>query len=48
MRPLFEAAEQRLLPGLGAVGVAQERATGWKCTKRALDRGGFTRSASAG
>lgn len=42
MRPLFEAAEQRLLPGLVAVGVAQERTTGWKGTKQALDRGGWT------
>lgn len=42
MKPLFAAAEQRLLPGLVAVGVAQERTTGWKGTKRPLDRGGFT------
>lgn len=42
IRPLFEAAEQRLMPGLVAVGVAQERTTGWKGTKRALDRGGWT------
>ena len=42
MRPLSEAAEQRLLPGLVAVGVAQERTTGWKGTKQALDRGGWT------
>jgi hypothetical protein len=42
MRPLFEAAEQRILPGLVAVGVAQERTTGWKGTKRPLDRGGWT------
>lgn len=42
MRPLFEAAQQRLLPGLVAVGVAQERTSGWKGTKRALDRGGWT------
>jgi hypothetical protein len=41
MRPLLEAASERLLPGLVAVGVAQERTTGWKGTKRALDRGGF-------
>jgi len=42
MKPLFAAAEQRLLPRLVAVGVAQERTTGWKGTKRPLDRGGFT------
>ena len=42
MKPLFAAAEQRLLPGLVAVGVAQERTSGWKGTKRPLDRGGFT------
>lgn len=42
MRPYFAAAEGRLLPGLVAVGVAQERTTGWKGTKRSLDRGGFT------
>ena len=42
MKPLFAAAEQRLLPGLVAIGVAQERTTGWKGTKRLLDRGGFT------
>ncbi len=42
MKPLFAAAEQRLLPGLVAVGVAQERSSGWKGAKRALDRGGFT------
>lgn len=41
IKPLFAAAEQRLLPGLVAVGVAQERTTGWKGTKRPLDRGGF-------
>lgn len=42
MQPLFAAAETRLLPGLVAVGVAQERTTGWKGTKAALDHGGFT------
>lgn len=42
MKPLFAVAEARLLPGLVAVGVAQERTTGWKGTKRPLDRGGFT------
>jgi hypothetical protein len=47
MRPLSEAAEQRLLPGLVAVGVAQERTTGWKGTKQALDRAAG-RSASPG
>src|SRR5688500_11687454 len=34
MRPLLEAAAGRLLPGLVAVGVAQERPTGWTGTKR--------------
>jgi len=42
IKPLFDAAERRLLPGLVAVGVAQERTTGWRGTKRALDRGGWT------
>jgi hypothetical protein len=42
MRPLLEAASERLLPGLVAVGVAQERTTGWRGTKRPLDRGGWT------
>jgi hypothetical protein len=42
MRPLLDAASQRLLPGLVAVGVAQERTTGWKGARRPLDRGGFT------
>lgn len=42
MKPLFAAAEARGVPGLVAVGVAQERTSGWKGTKRPLDRGGFT------
>ncbi len=42
MKPLFAAAEAHLLPGLVGVGVAQERTTGWKGTKRLLDHGGFT------
>ena len=42
MRPLLDAAASRLLPGLVAVGVAQERTTGWKGTKRPLAGGGFT------
>jgi hypothetical protein len=42
MRPLLEGAASRLLPGLVAVGVAQERTTGWRGTKRPLERGGFT------
>lgn len=42
LKPLFAAAEARGLPGLVAVGVAQERTSGWKGTKRSLDRGGFT------
>jgi hypothetical protein len=42
MRPLLEAAAERVAPGLVAVGVAQERTTAWKGAKRALDRGGFT------
>ena len=41
MRPLLEAAAERLLPGLVAVGVAQERTTGWKGAKRPLERGGW-------
>lgn len=36
LKPLFAAAEARGQPGLVAVGVAQERTTGWKGTKRAL------------
>lgn len=42
MKPLFVAAEARGIPGLVAVGVAQERTSGWKGTRRPLDRGGFT------
>jgi hypothetical protein len=42
LKPLFAAAESRGIPGLVAVGVAQERTTGWKGTRRALDRGGVT------
>lgn len=42
MKPLFAAAEARGMPGLVAVGVAQERTSGWKGTKRPLDRGGLT------
>jgi hypothetical protein len=42
MRPLLEAAAERLLPGLVAVGVAQERTTGWRGTKQPLDRAGCT------
>ncbi len=33
MKPLFAAAEARSAPGLVAVGVAQERTSGWKGTK---------------
>jgi len=42
MKPLFAAAEACGVPGLVAVGVAQERTSGWKGTRRSLDRGGFT------
>src|SRR3989304_1711102 len=48
MKPLFAAAEARGVPGLVAVGVAQERTSGWKGTKRPLDRGGFTFGFSRG
>ena len=41
MRPLLEAAAGRGLSGLVAVGVAQERTTGWRGAKRPLERGGF-------
>ena len=42
LKPIFAAAEARGVPGLVAVGVAQERTSGWKGIKQALDRGGFT------
>ncbi|MFV2064467.1 MAG: hypothetical protein ACC726_13305, partial [Chloroflexota bacterium] len=42
MKPLFTTAEELGRSGLVAVGVAQERTTGWKGAKRPLDRGGFT------
>jgi hypothetical protein len=40
LKPLFAQAEARGMPGLVAVGVAQERTTSWKGTKRRLPRGG--------
>jgi len=46
LKPLFAAAEQANRPGLVAVGVAQERTTGWKGVKRCLERGGLTFSFS--
>lgn len=46
LKPLFAAAEQVGRPGLVAVGVAQERTTGWKGAKHRLERGGLTFSFS--
>jgi hypothetical protein len=46
LKPLFAAAERAGRPGLVAVGVAQERTTGWKGAKHRLDRGGLTFSFS--
>jgi len=42
LKPLFTAAEKAGRPGLVAVGVAQERTTGWKGAKRRLEGGGIT------
>jgi len=42
LKPLFAAAEQAGRPGLVAVGVAQERTTGWKGARREREGTGIT------